>query len=148
MPSRSASRSCGEARVCSTAEEILIEGGRNSIVYERDPAVREGLFKLFATNHSPESSAGTLKDLLCCLPSVAVPPELSYANLFRILIVQFIDAHAFDVRSVKKSCIHFVHPEDGRLIPFDTYNLFYRDQLETTRLAALRAAFGVSLPGS
>jgi len=25
---------------------------------------------------------------------VAVPPELSYANLFRILIVQFIDAHA------------------------------------------------------
>ena len=128
--------------------QILIEGGRNSIVYERDPAVREGLFKLFATNHSPESSAGTLKDLLCCLPSVAVPPELSYANLFRILIVQFIDAHAFDVRSVKKSCIHFVHPEDGRLIPFDTYNLFYRDQLETTRLAALRAAFGVSLPGS
>ncbi len=120
--------------------KILIEGGRNSIVYERDPAVREGLFKLFATNHSPESSAGTLKDLLCCLPSVDVPPELSYANLFRILIVQFIDAHAFDVRSVKKSCIHFVHPDDGRLIPFDTYNLFYRDQLESTLLAPLRAA--------
>jgi len=38
-------------------------------------------------------------------------------------------AHAFEVRSVKKSCIHIVHP-DGRLIPFDTYNLFYRDQLE------------------
>ena len=54
--------------------------------------------------------------------------------------MQFIDAHAFDVRSVKKSCIHFVHPDDGRLIPFDTYNLFYRDQLETTRLAGLRAA--------
>ncbi len=57
--------------------QILIEGGRNSIVYERDPAVREGLFKLFATNHSPESSAATLRDLLCCLPSVQVPPELS-----------------------------------------------------------------------
>lgn len=120
--------------------QVLIEGGRNSIVYERDPAVREGLFKLLATNHSPESSAGTLKDLLCCLPTVSVPSEISYANLFRILIVQFSDAHAFDVRSVKKSCIHFVHPEDGRLIPFDTYNLFYRDGLETTRLAALRAA--------
>jgi uncharacterized radical SAM superfamily Fe-S cluster-containing enzyme len=49
---------------------ILIEGGRNSIVYERDPAVREGVFKLFATNHSPESSAASLKDLLCCLPPV------------------------------------------------------------------------------
>ncbi len=118
---------------------ILIEGGRNSIVYERDPAVREGLFKLFATNHSPESSAATLKDLLCCLPTVQVPPELSYANLFRILIVQFIDAHAFDVRSVKKSCVHIVHPDDGRLIPFDTYNLFYRGELERTHLAPLRA---------
>jgi uncharacterized radical SAM superfamily Fe-S cluster-containing enzyme len=40
-------------------------------------------------------------------------------------------------RSVKKSCIHIVHP-DGRLIPFDTFNLFYRDQLETERLIPLR----------
>ena len=120
--------------------QILIEGARNSIVYERDPAVREGLFKLFATNHSPESSAGTLKDLLCCLPSVDVPPELSYANLFRIVIVQFIDSHSFDLRTVRKSCVHFAHPEDERVMPFDTYNVFYRDQLETTRLAGLRAA--------
>ena len=119
--------------------KILIEGGRNSIVYERDPAVREGLFRLFATNHSPESSAATLKDLLCCLPRVDVPAGLGYADLFRVLIVQFMDAAAFDVRSVKKSCIHIVHPRDGRLIPFDTYNLFYRDELEATRLAPLRA---------
>lgn len=125
--------------------QILIEGGRNSIVYERDPAVREGLFKLFATNHSPESSAATLKDLLCCLPAVQVPPELSYGNLFRILIVQFIDAHAFDVRSVKKSCVHIVHPDDGRLIPFDTYNLFYRGELERTHLAPLRARAAAAL---
>ena len=33
-----------------------------------------------------------------------------------------------------------VQPEDGRLIPFDTYNLFYRDELEKTRLTPLRAA--------
>ena len=32
-------------------------------------------------------------------------------------------------RSVKKSCIHIVHP-DGRIIPFDTFNLFYRDDKE------------------
>jgi len=41
------------------------------------------------------------------------------------------------VRSVKKTCVHIVHP-DGRLIPFDTYNLFYRDGLEESRLAPLR----------
>jgi len=62
---------------------------------------------------------------------------LTYENIFRIIIMQFIDAHSFDVRSVKKTCVHIVHP-DGRLIPFDTYNLFYRDHLERTRLARLR----------
>jgi uncharacterized radical SAM superfamily Fe-S cluster-containing enzyme len=71
------------------------------------------------------------------LPHLDVPTSLTYENVFRILIIQFIDAYAFDVRSVKKTCIHIVHP-DGRLIPFDTYNLFYRDALEQTRLTPLR----------
>lgn len=118
--------------------KILIEGGRNTIVYEQDDAVRQGVFKLFATNHSPQSGAGTLRDLLCCLPRLDAPAQLGYQNIFRVLIMQFIDAYSFDVRSVKKTCVHIVHP-DGRLIPFDTYNLFYRDGLEHSRLAPLRA---------
>ena len=32
--------------------KVLIEGGRNTIVFEQDDAVRDGVFKLFATNHS------------------------------------------------------------------------------------------------
>jgi len=40
---------------------------------------------------------------------------------------------------VKKTCIHIVHP-DGRLIPFDTYNMFYRDNLEQTVLGPLAAS--------
>jgi uncharacterized radical SAM superfamily Fe-S cluster-containing enzyme len=120
--------------------QILIDGGRNTIVFEQDDKVRDGIMKLFATNHSPESSAGSLRDLLCCMPRIEAPSDLGYENIFRVLIMQFIDAHDFDVRSVKKSCVHIVHPEDGRLIPFDTYNLFYRDGLEQTRLAPLRAA--------
>jgi uncharacterized radical SAM superfamily Fe-S cluster-containing enzyme len=118
--------------------QILIDGGRNTIVYEQDEAVRDGVFKLFATNHSPSSGVNTLRELLCCLPQVQVPADIGYQNLFRIIIMQFIDAYSFDVRSVKKTCVHIVHP-DGRLIPFDTYNLFYRDGLEATRLAPLRA---------
>ena len=172
--------------------EVLINGAKNTILYEQEPAIRDGLFKLFATNHSPQSQAGTLRELLCCLPKVWIPddagtatnhvgtdafvrpanpersegeaeslanchPErsqtsgaagsqaqsrdlaspLTYENIFRIIIMQFIDAHSFDVRSVKKTCVHIVHP-DGRLIPFDTYNLFYRDDLEQTRLLPLR----------
>ena len=117
--------------------KVLIEGGRNTIVYEQDDAVRAGVFKAFATNHSPETGAESLRELLCCLPRLDVPAELGYRNVFRVLIMQFIDAYSFDVRSVKKTCVHIVHP-DGRLIPFDTYNLFYRDSLEETRLAPLR----------
>ncbi len=117
--------------------EVLINGAANTILYEQEPAVRDNLFKLFATNHSPASSAGTLRELLCCLPKVLVPDAITYENIFRIIIMQFIDAHSFDVRSVKKTCVHIVHP-DGRLIPFDTYNLFYSDDLEKTRLDPLR----------
>jgi len=117
--------------------DVLINAGRNTIMFERDNAVKDAVFKLFATNHSPESGAGSLYELLCCLPQVVAPEGLSYRNVFRVLIVQFIDAYSFDVRSVKKTCIHIVHP-DGRLIPFDTYNMFYRDDLEQTVLGPLR----------
>src|ERR1700735_2059017 len=119
--------------------EVLINRARNTIVYESEKTIRDCLFKLFATNHSPESGATSLRDLLCCLPRVQAPDDLGYQNIFRVLIVQFLDAYAFDVRSVKKTCIHIVHP-DGRLIPFDTYNLFYRDDLERSRLGPLRRA--------
>ncbi len=153
--------------------EVLIHGAANTIIYEQDPAIRahlagsaslpshpsslasaapagasgnpmkDGLFRLFSTNHSPQSQAATLRDLLCCLPPTLAPQTLTYRNLFRILIVQFIDAESFDLRSIRKTCIHIAHPDGERLIPFDTYNMFYRDQLETTRLAALRKGAGV-----
>jgi len=54
-------------------------------------------------------------------------------------LTRLLDPYNFDVRSVKKSCIHIVHP-DGRIIPFDTYHLFYRDT------AAARMPAAVSRP--
>ena len=116
--------------------EVLIEGGRNSIVLEKDEGLREAVFKLFATNHSPQSQACSLSDLLCCLPQVQAPEGLGYRNVFRVLIMAFIDAEGFDLRSVKKSCVHIAQP-DGRIIPFDTFNLFYRDD-RAAQLEALR----------
>lgn len=116
--------------------KVLLESARSTIVFERDPEFREKMLKLFSTNHSPESSALSLKSLLCCLPMAAAPANVTYDNVFRIIIMQFLDAHNFDVRSVKKSCVHIAHP-DGRIIPFDTYNLFYRDGKEEL-LARLR----------
>ena len=49
--------------------------------------------------------------------------------MFRVVIVQFLDRYNFCVAAVKRSCIHFVTP-DGKIIPFDTYNLFYRNGLD------------------
>lgn len=116
--------------------ETLVSKGRNTIVVERDEGLRAHVFELFATNHSPESQACSLSDLLCCLPQVQAPAELTYRNVFRVLIMQFIDAHGFDLRAVKKSCVHIAQP-DGRIIPFDTFNLFYRDD-KAMKLEALR----------
>jgi len=110
--------------------KLLLHGEGNTIVYEHDPRLRAELFKLFSTGASPQSSELSLRQLLCCLPQIAAPAGMSYDNIFRIIIMQFLDAWNFDVRSVKKSCVHIVHP-DGRIIPFDTYNMFYRDGNES-----------------
>ena len=106
--------------------EVLLRGTRNTIVFENDLMLKEQIFKLFSTNHSPESQSNCLSDLLCCLPRVDAPVSLSYQNVFRVLIMAFIDAVNFDVRAMKKSCVHIAQP-DGRIIPFETFNLFHRD---------------------
>ena len=115
----------------------LVEASSNTIVFERDPQLKSQVFKLFSTNHSPESQASCLSELMCCLPQIAAPAELDYRRVFRVLVVQFMDARGLDIRALKKSCIHFARP-DGRMIPFESFNLFYRDERAVT-LEALRA---------
>jgi uncharacterized radical SAM superfamily Fe-S cluster-containing enzyme len=117
--------------------ETLVAKGRNTIVVERDEQLRAHVLGLFASNHSPESQACSLSDLLCCLPQVQAPADLGYRNVFRVLIMQFVDATSFDLRAVKKSCVHIAQP-DGSMIPFDTFNIFYRDG-RREKLEALRA---------
>lgn len=92
----------------------------------------ESALQLFSTSHSPQSAA----TLLCCLPEIPVPANLSYNNLFRVIIMRFMDAWDLDVRSVKKSCVHIVSPDARKIIPFDTYNLLYREA-ESTALPVL-----------
>ena len=128
-----------------TQVRVDIWSGAQRRPYEQ--GVREQIFKLFSTNHSPQSQAATLRELLCCLPRVAAPEALSYENLFRVLIVQFIDAQSFDLRSIRKTCVHIAHPDARRIIPFDTYNMFYRDELEETRLRPLREMALAALSG-
>ena len=75
---------------------------------------QKAVFKTFSTNNSPEYASTTLRDLLCCLPKVDAPEGIGYQNVFRVLIMQFIDAYTFDVRSVKNLRAYW-HPDGKRL---------------------------------
>lgn len=103
----------------------LLDNGKNTIVYEQDRELHQKMFEIFSTGTSTEKASSKLHSLLCCLPFVEAP-NLGYDNLFRIIIMQLIDAHNFDVRAIKKSCVHIVN-KDYKIIPFETMNLFYRD---------------------
>ncbi len=104
----------------------LLDNSKNTIVYEQDEALHRRMFEIFSTGTSTDVASSKLHHLLCCLPNIEAP-NLGYDNLFRIIIMQFIDAYNFDVRAVKKSCVHIVN-KDNQIIPFETMNLFYRDE--------------------
>ncbi len=133
--------------------EILLTAGRSTIRYEGDEALRKALFEAFSTAHGPSGAAAALGKLLCCLPGVSMDSlatrfggSLGYRDVFRIVIMKFLDRHDLDLRSVRRSCIHIAHPDGQRVIPFDTYNLFYRDDLEERVLAPIRARLDAGLP--
>jgi 7,8-dihydro-6-hydroxymethylpterin dimethyltransferase len=104
----------------------LLDNSRNTIVYEQDETLHKHIIQLFSTGNSVECATEELKSIMCCLPQINAP-NLSYDNLFRIIIMRFIDAYDFDVRAIKKSCVHIVN-KDYKIIPFETMNLFYRDE--------------------
>lgn len=115
--------------------EVLLNSSRNTIVYEQDESLQKHILNMFSTGNSTEKAEESLHHLMCCLPDL-IAPGLSYDNLFRIIIMNFMDAYDFDVRAIKKSCVHIVHT-DGRIIPFETMNLFYREEF-SQKLSQLR----------
>ncbi|HEX9468939.1 MAG TPA: radical SAM protein, partial [Bradyrhizobium sp.] len=107
-------------------QEQLVAIMPNTISLEKHPVLREKFIDLFSLSSGPSNTGQRLTEFLCCLPSFEAPADLGYENVFRVTIVQFLDRFNFCVGNVKRSCIHFVTPQ-GQIIPFDTYNLFYRN---------------------
>lgn len=107
-------------------KEQLVAVMPNTISPEKYPQLRDKFVELFSLSSGPLNTGERMGQLLCCLPQFTVPDGLAYENVFRVTIVQFLDRFNFCIGNVKRSCIHFVTPE-GQIIPFDTYNLFYRD---------------------
>lgn len=118
--------------------ELILEGP-NTVSYEAYPKLRAAVNDLLSLATAQANTEDKLAGLMCCLPQAMVPGELSYANSFRVVIMQFLDRYNFDLGTVKRSCVHFVTPE-GAIIPFDTYNSFYRPGAEGAGvLARVRA---------
>lgn len=105
--------------------EQAVLAAPNSISFERDPSLKARIFELLSLSTVEGNNAERLASLFCCLPTIETPAELAYKDTFKVAIIQFLDRFNFDLGTVKRSCIHFA-TTDGRLIPFDTYNNFYR----------------------
>ena len=56
----------------------------------------------------------------------ALAEKLSGADVFRVTLTAFLDAHTFDTRRVMKCCLAHLLPS-GHVVPFCAYNTLYRD---------------------
>jgi len=106
--------------------EELLKGANNTISFEKNLSLKSAFTQLFSLDACGEQTLEKLQTLLCCLPKIDAP-ELSYENVFRIVIISFLDQHNFCTSSVKRSCIHFVEP-NGKIFPFDTRYLLHADK--------------------
>ena len=105
--------------------EDIVAVAPNTISFEKHPALKQRIFELLSLSTVEANGESRLASLFCCLPGIETPASLAYKDTFKVAIIQFLDRFNFDLGAVKRSCIHFATP-DGRLIPFDTYNSFYR----------------------
>ena len=105
--------------------EELLKGVDNTISFENSKGLREAFYGLFSLDACGEQTTQNLQTMLCCLPKVRAE-GLTYENVFRVVIMGFMDRHDFDIGSVKRSCTHIVEP-DGRIYPLETWNLFHRN---------------------
>lgn len=105
--------------------ELLVATAPNTVTFEAYPELQKCVFDLLSLSTAQTDTSDKLSALLCCLPEAAVPESVGYADTFRVVVSQFLDRFNFDIGTVKRSCVHFVQP-DGQIIPFDTYNTFYR----------------------
>jgi len=105
--------------------DLFLAAAPNTVTFEAFPELRAAVMNLLSLSTAQADTAEKLAGLLCCLPDAVVPDNLAYEHTFRVVISQFLDRYNFDLGTVKRSCVHIVQP-DGRIIPFDTYNTFYR----------------------
>jgi uncharacterized radical SAM superfamily Fe-S cluster-containing enzyme len=114
--------------------ERYLDSLTNTILPDHRATVKNAIDSLWSAG----ASFSSLRVLMDFVKVVGLPIRREFASLdaqgwgdiadknaFRISIIQFMDKYTFDMKVAKKSCIGQALP-DGRIIPFDVYNILYR----------------------
>ena len=111
--------------------EEFVASAPNTISFEKHPVLREKFIELFSLSSGAEQRRASGWPSCCAACRKAeVPAGLGYENVFRVVIVQFMDRFNFCVGGVKRSCIHFVDAERPDH-PVRHLQLFYRNGRST-----------------
>ncbi len=104
---------------------------RNTFKFDPEDILKDITESVFCKSKSCCNYLDFLKKLKPLIPAkffLKSPKEkMEYVseNTFRISIVSFVDAYNFDMKSMKKECVHIITP-DLKKIPFSAYNMIHR----------------------
>ena len=105
---------------------------RNTFKFDPEEFLKDLTASTFTSTASCCNYLGLLGDFYKIIPkgyyrkSQAEKIEYVTENTFRISISSFIDAYNFDMKSMKKECVHIITP-DMKKIPFSSFNMIHRD---------------------
>lgn len=71
------------------------------------------------------------RKLFCCWPEFLAPENMTYENVFRIVIMEFSDTYNFDSTNIKRECNFMIEP--WKAYPFSTYNMIYQEKINKFR---------------
>jgi len=106
---------------------------RNTFKFDPSELYSDMAKTFFSRNSDCCNYLGLIKNLKKIVPVNYIfkteEEKISFVseNTFRISITSFLDAYNFDIKSIKKECVHIITP-DSKKIPFSTYNILYRNR--------------------
>ena len=86
-------------------KDMLVEALPNAITFEKYPDLHKQILNFFSLSTAECNNPEKLDALLCCLPQIPVPEGMGYENIFRIAIVEFMDAAQF-LRRPRQAQLH------------------------------------------
>jgi 7,8-dihydro-6-hydroxymethylpterin dimethyltransferase len=104
---------------------------RNTFKFDPEDFLQDLTKRVFSPGGSCCNYLGLLNNFRKLIPKnyflKSAEEKIDYVseNTFRISVTSFVDAYNFDMKSMKKECVHIITP-DLKKIPFSAYNMLHR----------------------